>query len=436
MKKFDIKGKRVLIMGLGLLGGGVGAARYFAGKGADVTVSDLKTKEQLIPSLVKLRSWPIRYVLGGHREKDFQEAQLIIRNPDVLPDSPYLKIARRRGIPVEMVESFFVKNCPGKIIGITGTRGKTTTSYLIARLLKEAGLPTVLAGNVAGVSTLDFLDKITAETYVVLELSSFQLHGFGESKISPHIAVVTNIFPEHLNHYQTLTEYVNDKKIIFHYQKKTDFLILNKHNLYSKKFAKEAKAKTLFFSQSDVPPSWQLKLPGEHNRENIAAAMMVGKILKINSSIMKKSVTAFKSLPYHLQVIRKVSGVTFINDGISTSPEATMAALSSVDKRVLLIAGGNDKLLDFGQLGKLVDKKAKAVFLMEGTALPKLKKSIPQNLIKGEFENLVQTVHAAYSLAKPKDIILFSPAATSFNWFNNVYQRCLEFEKIVRDLPK
>ncbi len=431
-----MKNKKVLIMGLGLLGGGMGAARYFAKKDANVTVPDLKTKEQLAPSIKKLADLPIRYVLGGHREEDFKNTDLIIRNPDVLPDSPYLQLARQRGIPVEMVESFFAKQCKGKIIGVTGTRGKTTTSFLIAKLIKDAGLPTVLAGNVAGISTLDFLDKITSKTYVVLELSSFQLHGFGESKVSPHIAVVTNISPEHLNHYKTLADYINDKKNIFRFQKKGDFLILNKANPYSKKFAKETKAQVLFFSQSEVPIDWQLKLPGEHNRENIAAAMAVGQILKIGLSTIKKSLTAFKSLPYHLEVIRKARGVTFINDGISTSPEATIAALSSVDKKVLLILGGNDKLLDFVKLGKLVDKKAKEVFLMKGTALSKLKKSIPQKLIKGEFENLSNTVHAAYRFAKDGDIILFSPAATSFNWFENVYHRSGEFEKIVKGLSK
>lgn len=431
-----MKNKKVLIMGLGLLGGGVGAARFFAKKGANVTVTDLKTKEQLAPSLEKLKGLPIRYVLGGHQEEDFQNTDLIIRNPDVLPDSPYLQLARQRGISVEMVESFFAKQCKGKLIGVTGSRGKTTTSFLIAKLIKDAGLPTVLAGNVAGVSTLDFLNKITSKTYVILELSSFQLHGFGESKISPHIAVVTNIFPEHLNHYQTLQDYVHDKKNIFRFQKKSDYLILNKHNSYTKKFAKEAKAQVLFFSQSDVSSSWQLKLPGEHNRENIAAAMAVGQILKINLSTMKKSLTAFKSLPYHLEVIRKLRSTTFINDGISTSPEATVAALSSIDKKVLLILGGNDKLLDFRQLGKLVDKKAKAVFLMKGTAMANIKKSIPKELIKGEFGNLSDTVHAVYSFAKSGDVVLFSPAATSFNWFENVYHRSGEFEKIVRDLPK
>lgn len=429
------KGKKVLIMGLGLLGGGVGAARFFAKKGAIVTVTDLKTKDKLASSTEKLKDLPISYVLGKHKKEDFINADLIIRNPDVMPDSPFLQLARRHGVNIEMVESFFAKHCPSPIIGVTGTRGKSTTASLIFTMLKNAGRPTVLAGNMPGIGTLDFLDRVTPNTYVVLELSSFQLHGFGESKISPQIAVITNIYPEHLNHYKTLKDYIDDKKNIFCYQNREDFLILNKKSKYTKGFDKVAKSQVFLFDKNDIPQNWQLKLPGPHNRENVAAAAMVGKILNVPNTTIKETMETFNTLPYHLQEIRTIKNTIFINDGISTSPEATIAALQSFTKPVLLIVGGNDKLLDFKELGKLVDIKARAVFLMSGSATPKIKKAISsKTVIKGTFASLQDVVLAAYKYAKNGDIILFSPAATSFNWFNNVYHRSREFEKIVMNI--
>ncbi len=432
--KNDFKNKKVLVMGLGLLSGGLGAARFFAENGARVTVTDLKLEKQLASSIEKLKDLPITFVLGEHREKDFCEADLIIRNPDVLLNSPYLTLARKNKVPIEMAESFFVKNFPALVIGVTGSRGKSTTASLIAHILKEAGLPVFLAGNVAGSSTLQLVDKITPQTYVVLELSSFQLEGFGESKISPQVAVITNIYPEHLNHYPTFKDYVDDKKNIFRFQTKSDFLILNKRNKYTKEFKKEAKSKVFLFDGNDVSQDWNLKLKGEHNRENAAAAIRVSQILKIPPEIIQKAVENFNPLPYHLEKVREIAGVSFINDGVSTSPEATMAAIQTFKQPVILLLGGNDKKLDFKELGRQINQKAKAVFLMEGTATEKFKKVIKKELIYGSFSNLRETVLAAKDFAKNGDIILFSPAATSFNWFNNIYERSLEFEKIVRSL--
>lgn len=432
--KKDFKNKKVLIMGLGLLGGGVGSARFFANLGAKVTVTDLKSKEKLFLSIKKLANLPINYVFGDHREKDFLAADLIIRNPDVLPSSPYLEIARKHKIPIEMAESFFVKNCPSLVIGITGSRGKSTVASLVAHILKEAGLPVFLAGNIAGCSTLLLFEKITPKTYVVLELSSFQLEAFSESKISPQIALITNIYPEHLNHYPAFKNYIDDKKNIFRFQAKNDFLILNKRCKYTKEFKKKARSKVFLFDRENIPSDWDLKLKGEHNRENVAAATIVAQILKISPEIIQKAVESFNPLPYRLEKVREINGVSFINDGVSTSPEATMAALSSFKKPVILLLGGNDKKLDFGELGQFINKKAKAVFLMEGTATEKIKKVIKKELIGGSYPNLAETLLAAKKAARTGDIILFSPAATSFNWFNNVYHRSSEFEKIVKRL--
>ncbi len=435
MKKFNIKEKKVLVMGLGLLGGGVAAARYFARKGARVTVTDLRSRKTLLPSIKKLSRLPIRFILGEHRIEDFANTDLIIRNPDVMPDSPYLEVARKKGIPIEMAESFFAKNCPGKIIGVTGTRGKSTTATLIAKILQDAGKDVVLAGNVAGIGTLTYLDKIDVRTIAVLELSSFQLNALGEVKISPDIAVITNIYPEHLNHYATFDNYVADKKNIFRYQTKKDYLVLNKNSKFSQDFAKEAPSKVIFFDSDNLSKNLPTKLLGEHNRENIAAALAVGQLLGVEMDLMRKTIANFSPLPYHLENVRTIKKIKFINDGVSTSPEATIAALNTLNGNIILILGGNDKKLDFRELGLLVSRKVKAIIIMRGTAESKIKKAIPQKgLIKGEFDNLRETVRSAWALAKPGSIILFSPAATSFNWFSNTYQRSKLFTEIVKSL--
>jgi len=251
----NFTGKRVLIMGLGLQGGGVGVARFFAEKGAKVTVTDLKTKEELASSIKSLSDLPLAYVLGKHREEDFKNADLVIRNPDVDKNSPYLEIAREHGAIVEMDESLFLRLWQKKenIIGVTGTRGKTTTTHLIGMILKQAGLPILLGGNLRGIATLSLLDKATPETKIVLELSSWQLQGLDWNKLSPHIAVITNIYPDHLNRYKNMKDYIADKKIIFRYQKEKDLLVLNAKDKISKNFVRQAKSKIIWFCKSDVP---------------------------------------------------------------------------------------------------------------------------------------------------------------------------------------
>jgi len=215
-----LKNKQVLVMGLGLHGGGVGVTKYLVQKGAKVTITDLKNKKDLAVSLKKLAGLPIRYTLGQHRFADFKNTDLIIKNPGVANDSPYLALANKRAIPVLMDINLFWQDCSRqKIIGITGTKGKTTTAHLIERIIRQAGLKTVLAGNL-GVSFLEILPKIDLNTWVILELSSWQLEGLGQEGSCPHISVITNIFPDHLNRYQNMAAYVAAKKIIFVNQKK------------------------------------------------------------------------------------------------------------------------------------------------------------------------------------------------------------------------
>src|SRR5581483_3707564 len=232
----DLRGKRVLIMGLGLQGSGMAAARYASQQGAIVRVTDMQSPDVLAPSVQALDGLPIEFVLGQHREEDFIWADIVIRNPGVPRSSPYLLLAQEHGARIEMEIALFFLACPGKIIGITGTRGKTTTSTLIYEILRAQGVPVVLGGNVAGVETLSLLPHITTETLVVLELSSWQLEGLAPHALSPAVAVMTNVYPDHLNTYSGMEEYAEAKANIFRHQTPEGIAVFNYDNPWTRRF--------------------------------------------------------------------------------------------------------------------------------------------------------------------------------------------------------
>ncbi|MBI5076775.1 UDP-N-acetylmuramoyl-L-alanine--D-glutamate ligase [Candidatus Falkowbacteria bacterium] len=436
------KDKKVLIFGLGLLGRGVKDAIFFAEKGANVTVTDLKTETALTSSIEKLKPYKIKFSLAGHKEQDILETDLIIRNAAVPLSSPFIALARKHRIPVDMDESLFAEYCPCPIIGVTGTRGKSTTTALIAKLLENWWANdkrrVYLAGNVQGEATLPLIDKVKRDDLVVLELSSWQLQGFGEKKISPHIAVFTNVFPDHLNYYPDMRTYINDKKNIYRYQNKDDYCVINKDNFITKKLMKEIKSKIISFSAADFPADWRATLPGRHNLENICAAIAVGKIFKISLPKIKETVCQFKGLEHRLEFVNKINQIAFINDSTSTTPIAGQAALDAITSPIILLAGGAHKNLDLSDFAKSIVAKVKAVILLEGTATNELacliKKSNGANLIAGRFNNLEKAVRHAYSLSLPGDTILLSPGCASFGMFINEFDRGEQFKKIVNQL--
>lgn len=436
--KQDYQGKRVLVMGLGLLDGGVGVARFFCEIGARVTVTDLKSAKELAPSLEKLKDLPVKLVLAGHQKKDFQEADLIIRNPAVALDSPFLEISRRARVKISMETALFAKFCSAPMIGVTGTRGKTTTATLIYELLRGSGREAILGGNVQGVASLALLKKLRRNSLVVLELSSWELQGFQEEKISPQIAVVTNIYPDHLNRYASLTDYFEDKKIIFKYQKKDDFLVLNQENEAVKKMAVEAKSQVVWFQQADLPKNWSLRLAGKHNRSNASAAYQVGRILGLYSSWMAAVFETFSGVAYRLETVAEINAVKYVNDTASTIPEATIAALQSFTEPIVLIAGGADKKLDFTQLGREIALKTKAVVLLEGTATDQLDQAIRQaeggKKLAGRFTNFKKAILAAKTAAQSGEIVLLSPGCASFGMFVNEYDRGEQFNQLVEEI--
>lgn len=433
-------------MGLGIHGGGEGVVRYLVNKGAMVTVTDLKTKDQLAPTLKRISDLPVKYVLGKHREVDFKNTDFVVRNPDVPVNSLFLKVARQHKKPILMEINLFWEECSRfreKIIGVTGTKGKTTTTVLIQQALSSAGLRVVAGGNL-GVSMLEIIPKIDKDTWVVLELSSWQLEGLREQQDSPHISLITNIFPDHLNRYSSMEDYVAAKRLIFSSQNKNDYLILNQENSWTKKIQQESLGRVVLFSKKDVPKGWRSKiqLPGKHNLTNIAAVLAVAKVLKLKKSSIKKGIVDFTGLSHRLEFVDSVAGVKFYNDSAATNPTATQMAIKSFSQPLVLIMGGADKNLDFVTLIKTAQKQKnlKAIILLAGSATDKIKAEIKKQALKttifGPFDKLLPAVTMSYQVAKADDIVLLSPAAASFNMFKNEFDRGNQFKKIINDLAQ
>ncbi len=426
-------------MGLGLLGRGLGDTLFLVRCGARVTVTDLKTADQLSPSLKKLEGLPVTLHLGDHDEADFVNADMILRNADVPRSSKFLRIAADHGVPIEMDESLFCKNFLGEVVGITGTRGKTTTTTLIHKMLLEAGSRAFLAGNIMGQATLPLLERVSQEDTVVLELSSWQLQGFHDAKLSPRAAVFTNIHPDHLNRYADMDDYINDKKAIFLYQKAADFCIFNGDQAQTVELAKEAPAGKSFFSIEDVPATWKIRLPGRHNRENVAAATCLARKMGVPEQAIRSTVEAFRGVEHRLQWLGEKNGVGFVNDSTSTTPVAGCAALDSTEgERIFLIAGGSDKKLDLQPFASAAASRTHKIALLEGDATDDLYRKIAaaggEHKVVGRFGNLESAVERLLEEAERGDVLLLSPACASFGMFRNEFHRGETFIRVVQEI--
>ena len=431
------KNKKITVMGLGLLGG-VGDIRFLAEAGADLVVTDLKTEKELKSSLDVLKKFTnIRYTLGHHDFRDFKNKDLIIKAPSTPLDSLYIKEARENKIPITMwaaLFSEFAMKAGTKIVGITGTRGKTTTTILISEILHKAGKKVISGGNVQGTSLLSSLVKLTPNTFVVLELDSWKLQGFNDTKISPNISVFTNFLPDHLNYYKgNMKKYFLDKTYIFKNQKEEDILILSKQSLsFIKKWGGKIKSK-IIIPKERLPKGWQINLPGLHNEHNVMLAVEVARQLGIKDSTTKKTLKNFKSIEGRLQLLIEIKSVKYYNDTTATTPEATIVALKTLGKKknIILIAGGADKNLNMDELIVQIPKYCKKVVLLSGSGTSRIKNKI-KNMV--EVNSMKRAVVVAKTFAKSGDIILLSPAFASFGMFNNEYDRGDQFMKIVKGL--
>ena len=450
----DLRGKRVLVMGLGLQGSGMASARYAAQQGALVRVTDMKTPEVLAPSVRALAGLPIEFILGQHRYEDFQWADIVIRNPGVPASSPYLKAAREHGARIEMEIGLFFLACPGQIIGITGTRGKTTTSSLIYEILKASGRQTLLGGNVAGVETLSLLPQIHKETQVVLELSSWQLEGLEPHRISPAVAVMTNIYPDHLNTYHGMEDYAEAKANIFRHQRPEDMAVFNYDNPWTRRFGEEAVGRTWYTSierggsfargSEQVEPFifQDTPLPGQHNLENILLATTTARLLGISDEIIAESVRCFHSVAHRLQEVCTRNGVRYINDSSSTTPVAGQVALEAFEAPIVLVAGGNTKHLPLERWPERIVERSRDVILLNGSGTDELLPAIEVEVqrlgksspVRGCYGDFQQAMDAAVELSGPGDVLLFSPGFTSFGMFLNEFDRGDQFVAFVNKL--
>lgn len=455
---FDIQSyNKVLVWGLGVNGGGEGVAAYFAKLGADVLVTDMKSSEDLTDVVTRLSVYPnIKFNLGKHEESDFVWADIIIRNPAIPPKAPLLKFCADNNKLVEMELSLFLKLCKGRTIGITGTRGKSTTTALITEMLKHAGLKVLTGGN-NRISLLQQLDQIDQDTIVVIEMSSFQLAGVTSS---PNVAVVTNMYPDHLNWHWDMEDYIQSKLNILKFQSENDIAIVNAGNQITKerfipkiKFAKSTfglsensnadykiAADGLYNQDGEQVLDWaKCALGGEHNKYNLAAAASAALAAGAKISDVQAVAYTFTGLEYRQQQIAEINGVKFINDTTATTPEGVLAALARFSQvgKVHLIAGGVNKDLDLTELALGINQQVASLHLLSGTfydeILPKLSSDLKEKLT-GPHEVFGEAIKAAFSMAEPGDYVILSPGAASFNMFKNEFDRGEQFNSLVKEL--
>ncbi|MDD5397251.1 MAG: UDP-N-acetylmuramoyl-L-alanine--D-glutamate ligase [Candidatus Moranbacteria bacterium] len=458
------KNKKITVMGIGLHGGGVGTVKFLAAQGAKVIATDLRTKEQLKASLEKLKGVKnVQYVLGHHRMEDFSKVDMVIKNPAAQWSDKHIKFAIENKVPVEMDSSLFFKLCKNKIIGVTGTKGKTTTATLIYEILKIAGKNPIKIG-IGQVSVLDKLLLLKKDSVVVFELSSWRLSALGRAKLSPHIAVFKNIMPDHLNYYGTMEKYFQDKKYIFDNQKPKDWLVVNYDDQMLKEASKQASSQLIKFSYEplkksrsvfieddaiylnngiDVRKLSSLKdilIPGRHNLSNVMAAIGAVYAYGLSATEIKKALPQLKGVPHRLEFVRELGGVKYYNDTAATIPDAAISALNAFEKPIVLIAGGTDKNLDFTLFAKEILEKTKKIVLLKGNAtdklLIKLKKIADEEFLKNieTVGSMEEAITIARKKAEKGDIVVLSPGAASFGLFANEFDRGDKFRDAVKKL--
>lgn len=432
-------GKKITVMGLGLLGRGVGDVAYLASCGAELIVTDLKSKEDLASSLDALKEYPhITFVLGEHRLEDFQDRDLILKAPKTPLDSRYIEEAKKSGIPVTMSTALFARYAREQgatLVGITGTRGKTTTTELVAHLLKAGGKHVLLGGNIRGVSTLRQLPDVTKDTVAVLELDSWQLQGFREEKLSPHVAVFTTFFPDHQDYYHGMETYLDDKAQIFLYQEEVDTLVLGEQckEEIERVYGTRIRSHMITAGAHDLRADWEFPLPGEHNRYNAALAVEVARTLLVDDETIAGALKVFPGVPGRLQLVREVAGVRFYNDTTATTPEATSVALEALgkEKNIILIMGGYDKGLDMNKLLYEIPTYVKRLIMLSGTGTSRV---LPYLEGASVYDSMESAFQEAVRASTKGDIVLLSPAFASFGMFKNEYDRGDQFNELVSAL--
>jgi UDP-N-acetylmuramoylalanine--D-glutamate ligase len=431
------KGKKITLMGLGLLGRGVGDALFLSSCGAEILVTDTKSEVELADSVEKLKGVSnIKFKLGGHDLEDFKHCDMVLKAAGVPLDSIYIAEARKNNIPVYMGAALFTKLAEGVVtIGITGTRGKSTTTHLIHHILKTAGKSVHLGGNVRDIATLPLLQEVKSGDYAVLELDSWQLQGFGDAGVSPHIAVFTTFMDDHMNYYKGDREqYFKDKSSIYRSQKENDTLVAGEDVSSVIASKDQYKGNLVIARREYVSKEWDVKIPGDHNLLNISCAIKACEALGISQEDIKKGVESFVGVEGRLQFLKAVDGVKIYNDNNATTPDATVAGIKALaGMPTVLIAGGADKDLPLDSLVAEINQNVQFLVLLPGTGSERLKTAgvtIEMLVVK----DLEEAISVAKSQAKAGDTILFSPGFASFGLFKNEYDRNDQFLKLTENI--
>ena len=428
----QLRGRRVTVVGLGRFGGGIGAVRWLCGQGASVTVSDKADRAALADSIAQLADRDVELHLGGHDEADFVEADLLVVSPAVPPDLPPLQAAAAAGVARTTEINLFLQRCEARVVGITGSVGKSTTTAMTGDILGGAFTAHV-GGNIGG-SLLEALDTIAPDHVVVMELSSFQLADLPQVAISPTVAVVTNLQPNHLDRHGDMASYAAAKKNIFAFQRADDVLVLNRADPALSDWAAEAPGKVEWFDPTDEP--FELIVPGLHNQANAQAAWAAARQFGVDRDTAAAALKDFSGLPHRLQFVIRRDGVSYVNDSKCTTPAGTIVAMAAFEPRgCIVIVGGSDKGVDFDELGTALAARAKGVVTMGPTG-PAIAAAVEARRagdlpIVRSAPDLAAAVERSRELADADDVVLLSPACASFDQFDNYERRGEAFIRLV-----
>jgi UDP-N-acetylmuramoylalanine--D-glutamate ligase len=441
-------GRRVLVVGLGRFGGGTGVTRWLAGQGARVVVTDLATEEQLKGSLKEIRDLDVELRLGRHDEGDLAGVDLVVVNPAVpKARSVFFRMILKRGVPWTTEINLFCERCPSRVVGVTGTYGKSTTCAMLANAARacletdHAPFTRVHLGGNIGCSLLNRLHEIRPSDLVVLEMSNAQLEDLPRIGWAPHVAVITNLFPNHLDRHGSWEAYLQAKLNIVRDPTESSLIVLGPLDREVEEMVDAAlpleSRRVVRVLPADPPVT--LRVAGAHNRINADCVLTTARVLGLDESVTRKALHSFAGLPHRLQRVRMLDGVDYVNDSKSTSPAATATALGSVKGRLVVIVGGQDKGVSLHDCTAALADRCRAVICI-GESGPRFARSVREasadrpGLEVREAQALPQAVEMARSIAEPGDVVLFAPGGPSFDAYANFEERGRHFIELVKAL--
>ena len=470
------EGVRAVVMGLGLFGGGLGAAKYLIRHGARVTVTDLRSRGELAESVAALDGLDVSWRLGGHARKDFASAELVVVNPAVHPGNEHVEAARAAGARIATEAELVierVREAGGRILAVTGSKGKSTTTAMLGCIMREHESATLVGGNIGG-SLLDEIDSAAPGASAVMELSSYQLHYLGQRGVSPDVAVVTRLSPDHLDWHGGVEAYYRAKEEILRHQTVRGVGVVNADDETSRRLLRVGPGRKLVFSLNSWPrrlgggvsnprgpalrdgayladgwlvlaggmstvsiaPSDALRVPGQHNVANALAAAAAAFAAGVPRELISRGLRAFRGLPDRMEPVASVGGVRYINDSIATTPDSAAASLSALDGTLILIAGGRDKGLDLAPLLAVARERVRAVILT-GDARERFERAFAEGaplVERHRAGGVAEAVRTAAALARPGEAVILSPACASFDEFRNYRDRSAAFRRAVGEL--